>query len=215
MNYLVIDVEMCKVPKHYRTKDYTHAKEIIQIGAVLLDEHYSRIDTLSQYVHPEHGVIDHFIKDLTGIQNSQVKRVPRLKEALFHMLDWIGERPYRVYAWSDTDRAQLLREVCSKNIQDERIASFLEEERWVDYQDVFVKRYDFPRQISLTEALERAGIEPESRLHDGLNDAIHTGYLIERLELNPDYQLVSYEFPETDSKSFCGTLGELFAGLGL
>ena len=38
MNYLVIDLEMCKVPKNYREKNYKYASEIIQVGAVLLDE---------------------------------------------------------------------------------------------------------------------------------------------------------------------------------
>ncbi len=42
MNYLVIDLEMCKVPKDYRNKNYKYASEIIQIGAVLLDERYRR-----------------------------------------------------------------------------------------------------------------------------------------------------------------------------
>ena len=38
LNYLVIDLEMCKVPKNYRGKNYKYASEIIQVGAVLLDE---------------------------------------------------------------------------------------------------------------------------------------------------------------------------------
>ena len=38
MNYLVIDLEMCKVPKHYRSKKYKYANEIIQVGAVSLGE---------------------------------------------------------------------------------------------------------------------------------------------------------------------------------
>lgn len=41
MNYLVIDLEMCRVKKFYR-KTYKYASEIIQIGAVLLDEGFNR-----------------------------------------------------------------------------------------------------------------------------------------------------------------------------
>lgn len=82
MNYLVIDLEMCKVPRDYRSKRYKYANETIQIGAVLLDEEFKRIGTLSQFVHPEHGVIDYFIENLTGIKNGQVKHAPRLQEAL-------------------------------------------------------------------------------------------------------------------------------------
>ena len=96
MNYLVIDLEMCNVPRDYRSRSYKYANETIQIGAVLLDEEFKRIGTLSQYVHPEHGVIDPFIQNLTGIRNSQVKKAPRIEEALLHMIDWIGDGEYKV-----------------------------------------------------------------------------------------------------------------------
>ena len=48
-----------------------------------------------------------------------------------------------------------------------------------------------------------------------LDDAVNTGLLIEKLEMNPDYQLVSYEMPEKPSEHLGSTLGELFAGLNL
>ena len=141
---LVIDLEMCKVPRDYRSNSYKYATETIQIGAVLLDDSFKRIGTLCQYLHPEHGVIDYFIENLTGIKNSQVKNAPKLEEAL-----------------------------------------------------------------------GRVEIEPEGNFHDGLDDAVNTGYLIEKLELNPEYQLVSYEMPDKPSERLSSTLGELFAGLNL
>ena len=58
MNYVVIDLEMCKVPKMYRNKIYKYATEIIEIGTVLLNEDFRQIATLRQYVHPEYGVLD-------------------------------------------------------------------------------------------------------------------------------------------------------------
>lgn len=215
MFYMVIDLEMCKVPRYYRSKSYKYANETIQIGAVLLDDVFKRIGTLCQYVHPEHGVIDHFIENLTGIKNSQVKKAPNLKEALLHMIDWIGDREYKIYAWSESDRDQLLHEIKAKKLDDERIHAFVKEEKWIDYQDVFTKRFGMSKRLSLKEALERAEIEPEGRLHDGLDDAVNTAYLIEKLEMNPEYQLASYEMPEKPSEHLCCTLGEFFSELDL
>ena len=215
MFYLVIDLEMCKVPRDYRSKSYRYANETIQIGAVLLDDSFKRIGTLCQYVHPEHGVIDYFIENLTGIKNSQVKKAPKLDEALIHMIDWLGERDYKIYAWSESDRNQLLHEIKAKNMTDERIHAFMKAENWIDYQDVFTKRFELSRQLSLEEALGRAEIEPEGKFHDGLDDAVNTAYLIEKLELNPEYQLVSYEMPDKPSERLCSTLGELFVGLDI
>ena len=208
MFYLVIDLEMCKVPRDYRSKSYKYANETIQIGAVLLDDAFKRVGTLCQYVHPEHGVIDHFIENLTGIKNSQVKNAPKLDEALIHMIDWLGERDYKVYAWSGSDRNQLLHEIRVKKMTDEKILAFIKEEKWIDYQDVFTKRFGFSRHLSLE-------IEPEGRFHDGLDDAVNTAYLIEKLEMNPEYQLVSYEMPDKLPENLCSTLGEIFAGLNL
>lgn len=215
MFYLVIDLEMCKVPRDYRSKSYRYANETIQIGAVLLDDSFKRIGTLCQYVHPEHGVIDYFIENLTGIKNSQVKKAPKLDEAMIHMIDWLGERDYKIYAWSESDREQLLHEIKAKNMTDERIHAFMKAENWIDYQDVFTKRFELSRQLSLEEALGRAEIEPEGKFHDGLDDAVNTAYLIEKLELNPEYQLVSYEMPDKPSERLCSTLGELFNGLDI
>ena len=180
-----------------------------------VDENFKRISTLCQYVHPEYGVIDHFIASLTGIRNSQVKNAPRMQEALLHMIDWLGEREYRIYAWSESDRDQIVHEIKAKKITDEKILAFVEKENWIDYQAVFTKRYKLTRQLSLEEALERAEIEPEGRFHDGLDDAVNTAYLIEKLELNPEYQLVSYEMPDKPSERLCSTLGDFFTGLNL
>ena len=41
------------------------------------------------------------------------------------------------------------------------------------------------------------------------------GMSVEKLELNPDYQLVSYEMPEKPSEHLSSSLGELFAGMEL
>lgn len=120
-------------------------------------------------------------------------------------------RDYR----SGSDRAQLLHEIKAKKICDERIQDFVCEERWIDYQDVFVKRFGIERKIGLEEALGRAEIEPEGRLHDGLDDAVNTGYLIEKLEMNPEYKLVNYEMPEQEEGHLSCTLGELFTGMEL
>lgn len=176
---------MCRVPRDFRGKNYKYANETIQIGAVLLDDEFKRIGTISQYICPEHGVIDPYIQNLTGISNGHVKKAPKIQEALIHLLNWLGEREYKVYAWSSTDRDQIMHEVKAKHIEDARINAFMEENRWIDYQAVFSRRYEFDRCLSLQEALERADVEPEGRFHDGLDDAVNTGYLIEKLEMNP------------------------------
>ena len=214
MNYLVIDLEMCKVPKRYRSKKYRYAYETIQVGAVLLDEDYEVIGRINQYVHPEYGVMDHFISNLTGIQNSHVKKAPCLKEVLIHMIDWLGDREYKVFAWSDSDYSQLKHEITSKEIQDLKIENFMNTERWIDYQAKFGSRYGFTRSVSLEDALMYCNIDSEGRLHDGLYDAVNTAKMIQLLERNEAYQICNIDF-KTDSEPLSFNMGNLFAGLDL
>ena len=214
MNYLVIDLEMCKVPKDYRNKNYKYASEIIQIGAVLLDERYRRRDEICLYVHPEHGVIDNFIANMTGIKNRQIKNAPKLRERLLELTEWIGDREYQVFAWSNSDFSQLSHEVRSKKLQDEKIQSFMAPERWIDYQEVFGKKYSFEKAVSLQEALMLCDLTQDGRMHDGLDDALNTAKLIRKLELNPEYQLICRQtLTEEESNPLNICLGDLFAGL--
>ena len=55
---------------------------------------------------------------------------------------------------------------------------------------------------------------PEGRFHDGLDDAVNTGALIKKLELNPEYEITKYALPESDEHLSC-TIGDLFEGLQL
>lgn len=60
-------------------------------------------------------------------------------------------------------------------------------EHWVDYQNIFGKRYGYDRAVSLEDALLYSEIDQAGRAHNGLDDAYNTAQLIEKLEKNPDY----------------------------
>lgn len=87
--------------------------------------------------------------NLTGIQNSQVKHAPKLQEALTYMFDWIGDREYQVYAWSDSDYAQLQHEMISKDIGDEKLQEFMNPEYHLIYQEKYAEADSQPLNTCL------------------------------------------------------------------
>ena len=130
---VVIDIEMCVVQKEYQWKDYPYEHEIIQIGAVMMDEGYEITDEFSTYVCPQYGRIDHFIQELTGIGDKEIMEAPSLEEALDHMISWLSGYEVTFYSWSRTDYVQITREIQTKGMDEEKLAVLLDKEHWVDY----------------------------------------------------------------------------------
>ena len=56
--YVVVDLEMCKVPYRARTNRFRFGRETIQIGAVLLNDSSEIVDEFVTYVAPQYGFID-------------------------------------------------------------------------------------------------------------------------------------------------------------
>ena len=94
--YVVVDLEMCKVPYSNRKKEFHGANETIQIGAVLLNEKYEVVDEFNTYVRPEFGSLDWFITNLTGITSKDLKSAPTMREAMKAFIAWIPEDAFVV-----------------------------------------------------------------------------------------------------------------------
>lgn len=214
MDKIVVDLEMCRINQNYYKDKYQYRREIIQIGAVKVDENLNMIDEFSTYVQPQYGKIDGYIMNLTGIHEKQIKRAPILEDALKQFANWIGEQECEICAWSKTDKSQMKKEILSKGIEGHEIEFLLEQCKWVDYQEEFQTRFQIQNTPSLKTALEWTGIMLEGKQHDGLDDAYNTARMIIKLESNPQYQ-ISTELLQAkeESEELTYTIGNMFAGL--
>ena len=213
--YVVVDLEMCKVPKSRKTEDYRWSMETIQIGAVLLNEEYEIIDTFNTYVKPEYGMIDTYINDLTGIGKKDTLDAPMMERALQQFTEWIPSEEVKLIQWSENDKRQIQHEMFSKTINNERFSEL--EESWIDCQKLFGEKLDPTKQFRLADALFIANVDTQGKEHDALCDAINTAILYSKicdnkeLILNPDYESAAKE--EVSHLSF--SLGNLFQGINL
>ena len=104
---IFIDLEMNLTdPRLVCKKDLRN--EIIEIGAVRMDEHFHPLDCFRIFVRPQYnGVIERKIYKLTGISNATVSEAVSLPEALGTLEVWCGSDGCEVYAWSTSDLTQL------------------------------------------------------------------------------------------------------------
>lgn len=208
--YLVIDLEMCMVRGNAKKKMKGEKQEIIQIGAVMLDQKHRIIDEFSSFVKPEYGKIDDFIEKLTGITQEDVGHAPILRAVLMDFANWIGEREVTVLSWSDSDYHQLQNEMRVKKIKHHKIQDLLD--GWVDFQRSFDKMLGLKNQYALEDAMNISRLQAMGRMHDGLCDAYNTARLFIKVHRQSafSFELVPIcEYAEqVEHLSF--SMGELF-----
>ena len=160
--YLVIDLEFCRVNRQAaRFGRYYGANEIIEIGAVILNEDNEVVDSFRSFVHPQFGMPDERVSELTGITEEDLKDAPLLQKALASMAEWIGGRKVIAASWSDTDYRQLSDEMSQKHIHNRTIEKLFDD--WVDLQKAYTKMVGSSQAISLEKAMIAAQVEVDGQ----------------------------------------------------
>lgn len=180
MKHIVVDLEMNNIRRRSEGRKIC-TNEIIEIGASMLDENLWEIGKFQIYVKPEYNdVIVPKISKLTGITNEMVANAPTFSVAFKQFTDWCLniKDDVMIYAWSNTDHSQVMKEIQLKQYKLSEEEHKLMEHGWTDFQNEFDIHLGFERQISLKLALDMAGIDFNGRQHDALDDARNTAKLL-------------------------------------
>lgn len=168
---IVIDLEFTSVPPRLRTLGLAH--EIIEFGAVKLDENGQEIDRFSRMVKPyETNRVSRMVRSLTGIRGEELVQARRLEVVLGDFVEWIGEGRTRIVTWSESDLGQIRSECLAKGIDMGPLPR-----RWMDIQRIYPRLIGMRgrRQVNLVEAADWCGIPSDSlHAHRALDDALIT-----------------------------------------
>jgi len=213
MRYIFADFEMNPIPKSNGEARRICKEEIIEIGAVMLDEDLKEIDSYKKYVRPVYSdKVFGKIKALTGIQNSDVMSAGKFEKEMGDFFGWCEKdgEDFEIYTWSSSDYIQVEREMRLKKMPACRGS---EKKRWKDFQKIFGRLTKAENPVSLEKALESIGINFSGKMHDAMWDARNTAELYrqsadpEQLKTLTDFikKYVNGDFEEEKS-----TLGDLF-----
>lgn len=197
--YVIVDLEMCNVPRGIKREAYNWRSELIQIGAVAVDESLEITDEFMTYVSPEFGVVDLYIEKLTGISRKDVQGAPRIKEALEMFVSWLPSDGTLV-SWSDNDENQIRRETEAKGLVIESLDHYLD--NWVDCQKTFGEKMNAQKNYKLSEALIIADIDYDEGEHDALVDAKNTAQLFIKMEHEPELILNPYYSNQVEETTY-------------
>ena len=140
----------------------------------------NEVDRFQSLVKPDYNEIPDYITELTGITNEMVANAPTFSVAFKQFTDWCLniKDDVMIYAWSNTDHSQVMKEIQLKQYKLSEEEHKLMEHGWTDFQNEFDIHLGFERQISLKLALDMAGIDFNGRQHDALDDARNTAKLL-------------------------------------
>lgn len=213
MYSIFVDLEFMDADRKFRSLPRFCRKEVIQFGAIVLDEAYREVGCFNSFVKPQCStrLKEHF-REFTGITNEQAFGAPVFEDVLQQFCEWcLQYGPERtIYEWSTADLHQLLFECEKKEIE------LSEEERcvlqnWQDAQLLYGNAVETDTQIALETAVWTMGEGIEGRLHNALWDARNTGRVVALLQesqrVEQAKQMLHHGTPETE---FSCTLGDLF-----
>ncbi len=213
MKYVFVDFEMSIIGKNYKEQRKIWRQEIIEIGAVMLDESFSEVSSFKKYVKPEYARhISNTIYDLTGIDDHFLNGCNGIEEELSAFAEWClstGDE-ITIYAWSESDLTQIQKEYILKGIEPTDSLNKVIES-WKDLQAEYDESVGSPAPTALHKALASIGVSFEGKMHDALDDARNTAKLFVEMS-DPDEfkKTVNYSHEYIDNDNRGTTLGDLF-----
>ena len=199
--FVCIDLEMSELSKKQRYLCKGLRNEVIQIGAVMLDENYNTISQFSSFVKPRFSNITPAIENLTGINQSMIENADDFITVLDKYNYWLGDNEITTYCWSSTDYKQLWNELLIKAKHRTDLQDNLK--TFVDLQKTFTNLICAKNTISLQSAIELSHSKFIGTVHTALSDAFNTARILHKIcknkLLKPHFDFLYYtEKPEND-----------------
>lgn len=152
-------------------------QEIIEIGAVKLDENYCHIDSFRSFVKPNiYKKIHPQVKKMTKISKHELEYALPFKQRVLEFKAWIG-LGYFLCTWSRDDIAGLRNNCIFYDLDIGWIDNI------IDVQKLYSDAYNLKQQVALKNAVKELGILSETKFHSALNDATYTSKVLQHLML--------------------------------
>lgn len=178
MYYIIMDLEWNNAFVH-RTKSFMN--EIIEVGAVMLNEELEEISEFSCFVKSRIGKkIRSNIKKLTHITNDDMRSGEPFEAVMKKFEDWIGNRENVILTWGNSDIRVIIENF--RLLTGRETVPFLS--NYTDVQRYFQIKRNIPvdKQLGLFNAAEDVGMDPNSFSHHrALDDSLLTAECFRRV----------------------------------
>lgn len=177
--YICIDLEMNELTSKERKSVKGMAGEVIQIGAVMLDENFNCISQFNSLVKPVFSHIADEITRLTGISDETVANADTFSTAFYKLYCWAGKDDITTFCWSNSDFKQLWNEIYVKAKNHDEYREFLK--TFSDLQLAFGKKLCAEKALSLDAAMKLCRLKFKGQRHNAFSDAFNTARILYKM----------------------------------
>jgi DNA polymerase III alpha subunit (gram-positive type) len=185
MNYMVFDLEFNQAFNFNKEKPKkTESKcpfEIIDIGAVKMDEELNTIGTFDMFVKPTiYKRIHPYVKRITGISKESLKGSKPFEEVYKELVGFMRDVDV-LCVWGTSDIKELIR-----NIEYYKLDSSIVPKQHINVQYYASKQLQSPGggSVGLGNAAKLLDIPVDTQLHKAFNDAYYTGEVFKKINNN-------------------------------
>ena len=182
--------------------------EIIEIGAVKLDDNLNYVDKFSQVIKPKVFKKLHYkTAEITHFTNDELKKGKSFPKVMRQFLEWCGD-DYIFCTWGAMDLHEL--QANMKFFGYERILDF--PLFYYDLQKIFSLCYeDGKNKRNLTSAVEFLNINGNKEFHRALSDAYYTAKVMQKMDFEKFKKRVSidtYYYPRIKEEEIFVSFGD-------
>lgn len=188
MAFIIIDLEFNNlegITKYYPNiyednpefKNLELENEIIEIGAIKLDNHMKALKEFKTFIKPSAiPLLNPKISEITNIKTEDLKDGVSLEEGLNELSNLIDDGDI-ICSWAKDDIIEIINNAIYYNYTN---LGWLK--NYLDLQDYSTKILAKKKKLSLKNALEELKIKIDNnKLHDALNDAVFTAEVFKRI----------------------------------
>ena len=199
MNYVVIDLEWNQPVDGKSVEDRELIFEIIEIGAVLLNEKREYVSEFSRVVRPQvYRTMNYITRDIINISSEELRKGELFPEAMEEFQKWCGE-DYIFCTWGPGDLVELQRNMNYYGMKPLSEGPL----PYLDVQKLYGLDFEEKKSArSLEYAVNSLFISGDDPFHRALCDARYTAKILSLLrkeELLTRYSYDTYHIPKSRS----------------
>lgn len=197
MNYIVVDLEWNQSPYGKAAEVKEIPFEIIEIGAVKLNDNREIVDSFQRLIHPQiYDEIHSITKEIIHMEITDLSKADPFDIVIKEFFEWCGKN-YRFATWGNMDLIELQRNLAYYNL-----TGYIDHPvPYYDVQKLFALCYyknKIPR--TLEYAVDQMGIRKTEVFHRAYVDAKYTAEILSKLDLDvvkKNYSLDYFHNPQS------------------